>query len=82
MAIFLGTMDCWLLWKLTHGKVHSTDCSNACRTMLFNIHSLKWDEELISLFDLHPSMFPEVRFSDQVFVRQYFAQSICGSGYC
>jgi len=53
--LFLGTMDCWLLWKLTNGKVHATDFSNACRTMLFNINTLQWDEELISLFDLYPS---------------------------
>jgi len=65
--LLLGTMDSWLLWKLTNGKVHGTDYSNACRTMLFNINTLKWDEELISLFDLHPSMFPEVKFSDQIF---------------
>jgi glycerol kinase len=65
--LLLGTMDCWLLWKLTNGKVHATDYSNACRTMLFNINTLKWDEELISLFELHPSMFPEVRYSDQIF---------------
>jgi len=65
--LLLGTMDSWLLWKLTNGKVHATDYSNACRTMLFNINTLKWDEELISLFDLHPSMFPEVKFSDQIF---------------
>jgi glycerol kinase len=60
-------MDTWLLWKLTSGKVHATDYSNACRTMLFNIHTLKWDEELINLFGLHPSMFPQVRYSDEVF---------------
>jgi glycerol kinase len=65
--LLLGTMDCWLLWKLTNGKVHATDFSNACRTMLFNINTLKWDEELISLFELHPSMFPDVRYSDQIF---------------
>jgi glycerol kinase len=65
--LLLGTMDCWLLWKLTNGKVHATDFSNACRTMLFNINTLKWDDELISIFDLNPSMFPEVRYSDQVF---------------
>jgi len=65
--LLLGTMDSWLLWKLTNGKVHATDYSNACRTMLFNISTLKWDEELISLFDLNPSMFPEVKFSDQIF---------------
>jgi glycerol kinase len=65
--LLLGTMDTWLLWKLTNRKVHATDYSNACRTMLFNINSLKWDEELISLFDLYSSMFPDVKFSDQIF---------------
>ena len=65
--LLLGTMDSWLLWKLTNGKVHATDFSNACRTMLFNINTLKWDEELIELFGLHPSMFPEVKFSDTIF---------------
>jgi glycerol kinase len=65
--LLLGTIDSWLLWKLTCGKVHATDFSNACRTMLFNIHSLQWDEELIQLFGLHPSMLPQVKFSDEVF---------------
>jgi len=65
--LLAGTMDCWLLWKLTGGRVHATDHSNACRTMLFNIHSLQWDDELIKLFDLHPSMFPQVKFSDEIF---------------
>jgi glycerol kinase len=65
--LLLGTMDTWLLWKLTDGKVHSTDYSNACRTMLFNIHTLQWDEELIKLFDLYPSMFPGVKYSDMIF---------------
>lgn len=65
--LLLGTMDSWLLWKLTDGKVHATDYSNACRTMLFNIHTLEWDKELIELFDLHSSMFPEVHFSDEIF---------------
>jgi glycerol kinase len=65
--LLLGTMDTWLLWKLTGGKIHATDYSNACRTMLFNINSLQWDEELIKLFDLYPSMFPEVKYSDEIF---------------
>ncbi len=65
--LLLGTMDTWLLWKLTGGKVHATDYTNACRTMLFNIHTLRWDEELIRLFDLYPEMFPEVRYSDEIF---------------
>ena len=65
--LLVGTMDTWLLWKLTAGKVHATDYSNACRTMLFNIKTLRWDEELMELFSLHKSMFPEVRFSDEIF---------------
>ena len=65
--LLLGTMDSWLLWKMTGGKIHATDYSNACRTMLFNIKELQWDKELIDLFDLEESMFPEVKFSDEVF---------------
>jgi glycerol kinase len=65
--LLLGTMDTWILWKLTGGKVHATDHSNACRTMLFNIHTLQWDDELIALFGLEKEMFPEVRFSDEIF---------------
>lgn len=65
--LLLGTIDTWLLWKLTGGKIHATDYSNACRTMLFNINSLKWDEDLIKLFDLYPLMFPEVKYSDEIF---------------
>ncbi|MEZ5073086.1 MAG: FGGY family carbohydrate kinase [Bacteroidales bacterium] len=65
--LLAGTMDSWLLWKLTGGKVHATDYSNACRTLLFNIRTLDWDGELVALFGLHPSMLPEVRFSDEVF---------------
>ena len=65
--LLLGTMDSWLLWKFTDGKVHATDYSNACRTLLFNIKDLKWDKELIRLFDLDASMFPEVKYSDEIF---------------
>lgn len=65
--LLLGTMDSWLLWKLTDGKVHATDYSNACRTLLFNINTLEWDAELIDLFDLDKSMFPEVKFSNEIF---------------
>lgn len=65
--LLLGTMDSWLLWKLTNGKVHATDHTNACRTMLFNIHTLEWDKELAEMFGIHVSMFPEVRFSDEIF---------------
>lgn len=65
--LMLGTMDSWLLYKLTAGQVHATDYSNACRTMLFNIKTLQWDNELIELFGLNKNMFPEVKFSDEVF---------------
>lgn len=65
--LLLGTMDCWLLWKLSGGKVHATDHSNACRTLLFNIKTLKWDETLIKMFGLQENMFPEVKFSDEIF---------------
>lgn len=65
--LLVGTIDSWLLWKLTGGKVHATDYSNACRTLLFNIKTLQWDEELIEMFDLSPSMFPELKFSNEIF---------------
>jgi len=65
--LMLGTIDSWLLYKLTAGKVHATDFSNACRTMLFNINSLEWDTELIELFDLESSMFPELKYSNEIF---------------
>jgi glycerol kinase len=65
--LLIGTIDSWLLWKLTKGRIHATDYSNACRTMLFNIHTLDWDQELIELFNLDRSMFPEVRKSDEIF---------------
>ena len=62
-----GTVDAWLLWKLTAGKVHATDVSNASRTMLFNIHSGQWDDELLALMDIPRSMLPEVRSSSEIF---------------
>jgi glycerol kinase len=62
-----GTVDTWLLWRMTQGKVHATDPSNASRTMLFNIHSGAWDRELLSLFRVPLSMMPEVRSSSEVF---------------
>ena len=55
-----GTVDSWLIWKLTQGKRHITDVTNASRTMLFNIHTLAWDEELLELFDIPASVLPEV----------------------
>ncbi|MDH3612248.1 MAG: glycerol kinase GlpK [Gammaproteobacteria bacterium] len=55
-----GTVDCFLLWRLTGGRVHATDASNASRTMLFNIHSQEWDDELLQLFDIPPQILPAV----------------------
>lgn len=62
-----GTIDSWLIWNLTHGTVHATDVSNAARTMLFNIHELKWDAELLQLFDIPVSVLPDVRSSSEVY---------------
>lgn len=59
--LLFGTIDTWLVWKLTRGKVHATDYSNASRTMLFNINTLEWDEDLLQLLDIPSSMLPEVR---------------------
>ena len=61
-----GTIDSWLIWNLTGGKVHATDVSNASRTMLFNIHSMEWDQELLELFEVPASMLPEVKSSAEV----------------
>ena len=58
--ILFGTVDCWLIWKLTGGKVHATDMSNASRTMLFNIHTLKWDKEILGLLGIPESILPAV----------------------
>jgi glycerol kinase len=57
----MGTIDSFLLWRLTGGKLHATDVTNASRTMLFNIHSMDWDEELLSLFNVPKSMLPQVK---------------------
>lgn len=62
-----GNVDSWLIWNLTKGKVHVTDYTNASRTMLFNIHELKWDKELLELFDIPESMLPEVKPSSCVY---------------
>ena len=62
-----GTVDSWLVWNLTRGDVHVTDVSNASRTMLFNIHTLQWDEELLKLLDIPISMMPPVRSSSEVY---------------
>lgn len=62
-----GTVDSWLVWNLTGGQKHLTDVSNASRTMLYNIHTLAWDDELLTLFDVPKSMLPEVRSSSEIY---------------
>jgi glycerol kinase len=62
-----GTVDSWLVWKLTNGKVHVTDATNASRTMLYNIHSLEWDTELLDLFDIPASILPAVKSSSEIY---------------
>jgi glycerol kinase len=62
-----GTVDSWLIWNLTGGKSHLTDVTNASRTMLFNIHSLQWDEELLKIFKIPVSVLPEVRSSSEIY---------------
>ncbi|KAK3584243.1 hypothetical protein CHS0354_035324 [Potamilus streckersoni] len=62
-----GTIDSWLLWKLTGGQVHATDISNASRTMLCNIRTGKWDDELCDLFGVSPAMLPEIRSNSEIY---------------
>jgi len=65
--LLFGTVDSWLVWNLTGGAVHITDYSNACRTMLFNIHSLQWDQELLSALNIPEAVLPRVMPSSQVY---------------
>lgn len=62
-----GTVDSWLVWKLTQGTLHITDVTNACRTLLYNIHTGDWDDELLALLDIPRSLLPEVRSSSEVY---------------
>lgn len=62
-----GTIDSWLIWKLSRGRMHMTDVTNASRTMLFNIHDMKWDEDLLKLFDIPKEMLPEVKQSSEIY---------------
>jgi glycerol kinase len=65
--LILGTMDSWLIWNFTKGELHVTDVTNACRTMLFNINTMDWDDDLLELFNIPKSMLPEVRDSSEVY---------------
>lgn len=66
-SILFGTVDSWLLWNLTAGAVHATDVTNASRTMVFNIHTLQWDEELLQLMNIPLNILPQVRSSSEVY---------------
>ncbi|AXN38508.1 glycerol kinase GlpK [Peribacillus butanolivorans] len=78
--LLFGTIDTWLIWKLSGGKAHVTDYSNASRTLMYNIHDLKWDEELLEILTVPKSMLPEVRPSSEVYAHtieyHFFGQSI------
>ncbi|KXG08371.1 Glycerol kinase [Anoxybacillus sp. P3H1B] len=78
--LLFGTIDTWLIWKLSGGKAHVTDYSNASRTLLFNIHERKWDDELLDLLTVPKSMLPEVRPSSDIYAHtvpyHFFGQEI------
>jgi glycerol kinase len=65
--LLFGTIDTWLIWNMTHGKVHATDVTNASRTMLFNIHNLKWDDRMLQELDIPKSLLPQVKNSSDSF---------------
>lgn len=65
--LLFGTVDTWLIWKLTAGKVHATDCSNASRTLLYNIRSLDWDDEILAALDIPRGMLPQVQPSSEIY---------------
>lgn len=73
--LLFGTVDTWLIWKLTGGKTHAIDRTNASRTMLYNINSCEWDSDLLKLFDIPSSMLPEVKSSGDI----YGVADICGA---
>lgn len=81
--LLFGTVDSWLLWKLTEGAVHATDVTNASRTLLYNIYNLEWDKEILQLLDIPESMLPEVKSSSEVYGKtsgEIFAKEIPVSG--
>ena len=83
-SLLMGTVDSWLIWKLTGGRVHATDYTNASRTLLFNIHTLQWDDDLLRLFTVPRSMMPQPLPCDSVFgqttVEGVFSQPIAIAG--
>jgi len=82
-GLVLGTIDTWLIWNFTKGEQHITDVTNASRTMLFNIHTMDWDEELLALFRIPKSMLPQVKQSSEVYAHTkavFFGEKIPISG--
>ena len=73
-----GTIDTWLIWKLTNGRVHTTDVSNASRTMLFNINTLTWDDELLEIFDIPKAILPDVGSSSEIYGEIETPNELCG----
>ena len=65
--LLLGTIDTWLIWKMTGGALHITDMTNACRTLFFNLHTLQWDPEMLDLLEIPKNMLPEIRESSEVY---------------
>jgi glycerol kinase len=65
--LLFGTIDSWLIWKLTDNKVHATDHSNACRTMLYNINILSWDSEILQVLNIPEKMAPAIKYADEIF---------------
>lgn len=65
--LLFGTIDTWLMWKLSNGKIHATDTTNACRTMLFDIHNMCWDKKMLEILNIPESMLPEVKCSGSNF---------------
>lgn len=78
--LLFGTIDTWLIWKLSGGKAHITDYSNASRTLMYNIYELKWDEELLEILTIPSSMLPEVRPSSEIYIEtvddHFFGQNV------
>jgi glycerol kinase len=77
--VLFGTVDSWLLWRLTGGRIHATDVSNASRTLLYNIHTLAWDDDLLRILRVPRAMLPEVRSSSEVFGQtsaEWFGRSV------
>lgn len=65
--LLFGTVDCWLVWKMTQGRVHITDYTNASRTMMFDIHKLEWDQRMLDILNIPREMLPDVKSSSQVY---------------